>query len=119
MPIGGLSIHAVDIRHGLAAAGLHVDVFHVAGTDRICVASGRIGDNALLDDAALSTTLPAGGYEVHFHVRDYFVANRPDPALPDLLDTVVFAFTIDDPDKHIHLPMKFSPVGYSLFKGDP
>lgn len=119
MPVGGLSIHAVDIRDGLPAAGLHVDVFHVVGADRTCMASGRVGDNALLDDPALSATLPAGGYEVHFHLRDYFAAGRADPALPELLDIVVFAFSIADPGKHIHLPLKFSPVGYSLFKGDP
>lgn len=119
MPAGGISIHAVDARDGLPAQGMHVDVFRMAGDERVCIAAGRIGADALLRVPELGGRQEKGCYEVHFHAGPYFDARRPADAPSPLLDVVVFAFEIADPEHHVHLPLKMTPVGYSLFKGDP
>lgn len=119
MAAGGISIHAVDARDGLPAEGMHVDVFRVGGEERLCIAAGRIGARALLDVAELGQPQEKGRYEVHFHAGAYFDARSGAGALPPLLDVVAFAFEIADPDEHVHLPLKMTPAGYSLFRGDP
>jgi 5-hydroxyisourate hydrolase len=119
MPGGGLSIHAVDARDGRPAAGLRVEVFRRLESGLIEVAAGRIGKDALLRAPQLEAEREKGGYEVHFHAGDYFAERRHADDLPPLLDIIVFTFEIGDPSQHIHLPLKMTPVGYSLFKGDP
>jgi 5-hydroxyisourate hydrolase len=114
----GLSIHTVDVSRGIVATGLEVGVDQVAadGT-RLRLAGGRIGGTGVLDAPALSQPLEAGVYEATFHVGAYFrdaaIALPPIP----FLDVVVYRFGIADPRQHYHLPFKFTPWGYSCFRG--
>lgn len=119
MAAGGISIHAIDARDGLPAQGMRVDVFRLAGEECFCIAAGQIAANALLQVGELDRPQKKGRYEVHFHAGAYFDARRDADAPTPLLDVVVFTFEIADPAHHVHLPLKMTPVGYSLFKGDP
>lgn len=120
MTAGGVSIHVVDARDGLPAEGLRVDVYRRTDDGgRAAIAGGHIGRNALLADPRLEARQRLGGYEVHFQAGDYFERHRSGGELPSLVDIVVFAFEIEDASRHIHLPLKMTPCGYSLFKGDP
>ncbi len=112
----GMSIHCVDASRGLAAQGLEVEVFALAPERRL-LAGGRITERGLLDAAAIAERLASGEYEVLFRVADYYRASAtPLPAFP-FLEVACFRFGIDDPDRHYHLPFKFTPYGYSLFRG--
>ena len=58
-----------------------------------------------------------GTYEVEFGVGAFFCeAGVPIPD-PSFLDVAVFRFGIDAVQEHFHLPFKFTPWGFSMFRG--
>ena len=116
-PVGGISIHVVDVSRGVIAAGMRVEL-HATGSERRRLASGTINAKGLLDDPVLmSEAMQSGYYEAVFHVADYYrAAGVALPALP-FLDVVTYRFAVGDTRQHYHLPMKFTPWGYSCFRG--
>jgi len=114
---GGLSIHVVDVSRGVVAAGMQVEVY-AATTSRTLLCAGEINAKGVLDEAALmSETIGAGYYEAVFHTAAYYrLAGVPLPDQP-FLDMVTYRFGISDITQHYHLPMKFTPWGYSCFRG--
>jgi 5-hydroxyisourate hydrolase len=111
---GGISIHAVDISTGRVAAGLRVEL-HRLQPDPVLVAAGAIGTNGLLDHAcAKGDGIIAGLYELRFNLGGFFrEAGRDVP----FLDQVPFRFQLRHVAEHYHLPFKFTPFGFSLFRG--
>jgi 5-hydroxyisourate hydrolase len=114
---GGMSIHVVDVSRGVIAAGMRVEL-HSADAARSLLCDGRINAKGVLDEPVLmSERIVAGCYEAVFHVADYYRdAGVPLPALP-FLDVVTYRFAVGDTRQHYHLPMKFTPWGYSCFRG--
>jgi 5-hydroxyisourate hydrolase len=114
----GISIHAVDVALGIVAAGMLVEVFALpAGQQRRLVARGALSPKGTLDDAALAVTFAPGCYEAVFHVGAYYRdVGMPLPDVP-FLDVVSYRFGISEPRQHYHLPFKFTPWGYSCFRG--
>lgn len=108
--MSGVSPHAVDVAAGRPAAGMRVEIFALA-PDRRRIADGVLNAGGTLDHAVTRETLPEGLYEAVFHVGAYF--GSPG----GFLDEVPFRFRIADPSQHYHLPLKFTPWGYSLFRG--
>lgn len=117
---GGISIHAVDVSRARKARGLKVSLFRTEADRRRLIANGEIAPNALFDHPIVQGEgITEGDYEVEFRVADYYRAQRVEVADPPFLDIVVFPFTITDIARHIHLPFKMTPWGYSLFRGNP
>ncbi|MEA2931092.1 MAG: 5-hydroxyisourate hydrolase [Hyphomicrobiales bacterium] len=115
---GGISVHAVDVSHGRPAQGLRVDIYALAGVRKL-IASGKLAANGAMDDpVARGDVVVAGTYEVVFHVGDYLKSVGAPTSTPPFLDTVPFRFTIADAAQHYHLPFKFTPWGFSLFRGN-
>ena len=115
--VGGLSIHVVDVSRGVVASAMRVQLFR-ADEPRILVCDGDINDKGALNAPELmSDRIVAGYYEAVFHVADYY--RGAGVALPDLpfLDVVNYRFAVGDVRQHYHLPMKFTPWGYSCFRG--
>ncbi|WP_299987159.1 hydroxyisourate hydrolase [uncultured Ruegeria sp.] len=113
---GGVSIHAVDVANGVPAGGLGVRLYF--GDDRQLVAKGNCQDSGLLDHpVARGTGMKRGVYEVEFDVGDYYRKRGVESPDPAFLDTAVFRFGIDKVEQHFHLPFKFTPWGFSLFRG--
>ncbi len=114
---GGISIHAVDIAGGTPAAGLGVRLWRL-DDDRVQVAAGYCSESGLLEHpVAEGTGVKRGMYEVEFDVGSYY--REHGIALPDplFLEVAVFRFGIDRISEHFHLPFKFTPWGFSLFRG--
>ena len=112
----GISIHVVDVSRGVAATGMKVELYATQPSRRLLV-SGQTAANGQLEDRALAARLPAGAYEVLFHVGDWYRKERIAlPAVP-FLDIVTYRFGIADPEQHYHLPFKCTPWGYSCFRG--
>jgi len=110
---GGISVHAVDVANGRPALGLRVSIWRVA-PDRTLLAEGQLGaDGTLQAPVVKGDGVTAGEYEVLFHVGEFFGANEQTK----FLTTVPFRFAIDKIEEHFHLPLKFTPWGYSLFRG--
>jgi 5-hydroxyisourate hydrolase len=115
----GVSIHAVDVSRGIVAEGMHVELY-VLGSDEHewrLVARGRISGKGLLEDPALETRFVPGCLEAVFYVGRFYEATGVSlPSVP-FLDVVPYRFGIADSDQHFHLPFKFTPWGYSCFRG--
>ena len=75
-------------------------------------ADGRVEAPLLADDAFAD-----GVYELRFFVGEYLRIHRsalPDPAF---LDIIPIRFGIADAGQHYHVPLLFSPYGYSTYRG--
>jgi 5-hydroxyisourate hydrolase len=123
--VGGLSIHCVDVARGRIATGLRVSVCRLrpdaSGAGEI-IASGLVGLQGLMEHPALmSEAICAGGYEVCFDVGGYYRQFRHEPGHdlgePGFLEMVPYRFHISRIEQHTHLPFKFTPWGFSLFRG--
>lgn len=114
---GGVSIHVVDVSRGVVATGMHVEVY-AATPMRALLCAGQVGAKGTLEDAVLmSEAIGPGYYEAVFHVAAYYrLAGIVLPPQP-FLDVVSYRFGISDVVQHHHLPMKFTPWGYSCFRG--
>ena len=113
---GGLSIHVVDVAHGVVAAGMRIELYALEPARRL-IAQGAANAQGQLDDPALALRFAPGAYEAVFHVADYYRgAGIALPAVP-FLGVVHYSFGIADSDQHYHLPFKVTPWGYSLFRG--
>ena len=112
---GGISIHCVDVAHGRVAVGLGVRLCRGDGTP---LASGMVGAKGLFEHPALmSDAIGPGAYEVVFAVGDFYRALGAAVPQPSFLEDVPYRFHIADAAQHYHLPFKFTPWGFSLFRG--
>lgn len=114
---GGISIHAVDVSRGIPAAGLKLNLRRIE-PDEIEIASGVCASNGHFQHpVAEGKGVERGIYQIEFDVGEYF--RGCEIALPDpsFLEVAVFRFGIDRVNEHFHLPFKFTPWGFSLFRG--
>jgi len=114
---GGISIHAVDVANGVPAAGLRVRLFKLDGAAGE-IAKGECGsDGHLRHPVADGLGVEKGRYRAEFDVGNYY--SRKGTALPDppFMDIACFEFGIGNVKEHFHLPFKFTPWGFSLFRG--
>jgi 5-hydroxyisourate hydrolase len=110
--MGKISLHAVDVAAGRPARGMRVEIWRIA-PERLKLGEGNVRDNGTFETASAGV----GQYEAVFHIGAHFRALGtvlPDPAF---LDAAVFRFGIADPAVEYHLPLKFTPWGFSLFRG--
>ncbi len=114
MKAGGISLHAVDVVSGRAAAGLEVAIDRIEPS-AVRIAEGTLGAGGTLDHPVVDGAgVEAGVYVARFAVRAFYAGMSI--ACP-FLDLVEFRFEISDPGEHVHLPLKFSPWGFALFRG--
>jgi 5-hydroxyisourate hydrolase len=113
-----LTLHAIDNFHGTPAAGLVCDLSRRAGEAYrpiktvVTAANGRPAEPLLVDDA-----LTAGHYELLMHVEAYFAALGVKLPSPTFLSLVPIRFQIRDAGQRYHLPVLFTPWGYSYYRG--
>ncbi len=116
-PAGGISIHAVDISRGIPAGGLSVRLYRI-DSHRDLIATGTCTGSGLFEHAvATGEGIERGMYEVEFDVSSYYRASSVDIPEPAFLEVALFRFGIDKVNEHFHLPFKFTPWGFSLFRG--
>lgn len=114
---GGISIHAVDVARGIPAFGLTV-LLRRLDPDPAEVARGVCAhDGHLIDPVANGAGVIRGMYEVRFGVAEYYRGSGVDIPDPSFVEDAVFRFGIDRLSEHFHLPFKFTPWGFSLFRG--
>jgi 5-hydroxyisourate hydrolase len=114
---GGISVHAVDVAHGRPGTGMRVEIhrLHSDGS-RALIAEGALSAAGALDHPVTSGAgVEAGVYEVLFHLSDFYARSENPP--PPFLEVVPFRFRVFDAALHYHLPIKFTPWGFSLYRG--
>jgi 5-hydroxyisourate hydrolase len=121
-PAGGISLHAVDVARGVPAQGLRAELWLLSADDTEggaprCIADGAVGANGQLDHPCVrGEGIVAGLYEARFHVGAH-LREAVGPEASPFLDVVPFRFRLTEVAQHVHLPFKFTPWGYSLFRG--
>ena len=114
---GGISIHAVDVAHGVPAGGLPVRLRRLA-LEPATIAEGACADTGhFVHSVSDGVGVLRGEYEVEFGVGGYFRQKGVSIPDPSFLDVAVFRFGVDAVQEHFHLPFKFTPWGFSLFRG--
>ena len=113
----GMSIHVVDVARGQVARGLRVRVELLTEEGRTMVAEGVISDDGLLHAPEIAVELPAGIYDVTFWIGEWLRATGASGPSISFLDVVPYRFGLADPSAHYHLPFKFTPWGFSCFRG--
>jgi 5-hydroxyisourate hydrolase len=96
---------------------MQVDIYALEGVRKV-IANGKLAASGALDHPVVrGDGVKVGTYEVVFHVGDYLRATGAPTSTPPFLDLVPFRFAIADAAQHYHLPFKFTPWGFSLFRG--
>lgn len=110
---GGVSLHALDVAAGVPARGMRVELWALAPTRRQ-VASGWIGRDGQLEHAsAVGLGVTLGTYQALFHVGEYLRDKGLQPS--PLVEEVTVRFHVRDLGEHLHLPLRFTPWGFTLF----
>ena len=117
MKAGGISVHAVDVARGRVAEGMAVRIDRIEPDGaRVTIAEGRIGPTGTLEHpVAQGEGVEPGEHEVLMHLGAFHRATGSEA--PPFLDVVPFRFRVLDLAQHYHLPIKFTPFGYSLYRG--
>lgn len=115
---GGISIHAVDISRGIPAEGLQVLLLRLDDHSKVEVAKGECNESGLLTHPVeKGAGVERGMYCLRFDVGSYYRSANVQIPSPGFLESAEFHFGVDRIEEHFHLPIKFTPWGYSLFRG--
>ena len=117
---GRLTLHAIDTFFGVTGAGLQIDLNEQNGNSDeyrlvktvFTLAGGRTAAPVLIGDE-----FRTGRYELLLHLDDYFLQRRADLPSPNFLTKVPLRFAIYDANQNFHVPVLFSPWGYSYYRG--
>ena len=113
-----LTMHAIDNFHGTPGAGMVCDLSVRDGDDYRPLktittgTNGRSPEPLLIDDG-----LKVGRYELLMHVEEYFARIGVTLPSPNFLGLVPIRFHIRDAGQRYHLPILFTPWGYSYYRG--
>ena len=114
----GISIHVVDVVQGVAAVDMLVAVHELKPGELRLVGRGRIAEDGVLRHPMnLGTGVAAGTYEVELAIGAWYRGRRVDVGEPAFLETGTFRFNVVDAEEHVHLPIKLSPFGMSIWRG--
>jgi 5-hydroxyisourate hydrolase len=113
-----LTMHAIDTFHGTPGAGMKCQLSVLEGGQYREIKSvttaenGRTAEPLLAEDA-----LKPGRYELLLYFEDYFRKRDVKLPTPNFLSVVPVRFVIKDVTQRYHLPVLFSPWGYSYYRG--
>jgi 5-hydroxyisourate hydrolase len=116
--VGGISLHAADVASGQPATGMAVEVVALGPDGVRLLAQGLLGPSGALDHPLARGELPvsAGPHEARFYVGDWLRSQDVSSGRV-FMEVAVFRFEVLDPSRHVHLPLKFTRWGLSLFRG--
>ena len=104
--MGKLTTHILDTARGKPGAGVRVELFRLDGEKRSVVADTRTNADGRTDAPLVEgDKFKPGTYELVFHVGAAF------------FDRVPVRFTVADASQHYHVPLLFSPWGYTTYRG--
>lgn len=111
-----LTTHVLDTMHGTPASGMRFDLLMLHGDHSHHLLTGATNADGRAEGPLLEgAQFRLGGYELVFHVGQYFERLGVEPATP-FLDTVPVRFTISEM-AHYHVPLLVSPFSYSTYRG--
>lgn len=109
-----ISTHVLDSGSGKPVHGMEVTLFSVVKGQRIELARGVTGNNGRIENlGADDGVLKDGTYCLHFATGNYYTRDRVSVFYP----YVEVAFNVDGKQPNYHVPLVFSPFGYSTYMG--
>jgi 5-hydroxyisourate hydrolase len=105
-----LSTHVLDTALGRPAPGIRVTL---ESDGAVLASSVTDADGRVADLSAPDGPLRAGSYRLTFSVADYFSSTGRQSFYAD----IVVQFQIGARTEHYHVPLLFSPFGYSTYRG--
>jgi len=116
--VARLSTHVLDTSLGLPAAGVIVELCLLAGDERRLLTTTVTNADGRTDVPLLSgDRLDVGVYELTFRVRDYLRRAHTTLSDPPFLGDIVVRVGIAESAGSYHIPLLFSPYGYSVYRG--
>lgn len=117
--MGKLSTHVLDTYSGRPAAGVAIDLDHLAEDGaRVRLKSVTTNGDGRTDEPLLmGAALKPGRYELSFHVGAYFAGLGAAPGPIPFLDIVPVRFGVADAAANYHVPLVVSPWTYTTYRG--
>jgi 5-hydroxyisourate hydrolase len=116
--MGQLTTHVLDIRGGLPAAGVRIELFELTQT-----APGLLVSTVTGKDGRCSAPLIAGAdfhagrYALTYYLAEYFRALGVELPHPAFIEEAIIRVGIATPTEHYHVPLLISPWSYSVYRG--
>jgi 5-hydroxyisourate hydrolase len=111
-----LTTHVLDSMRGKPAAGMRFDLLMLHGDHSHRLLTANTNEDGRTDQPLLEGDhFHLGGYELIFHVGQYFEQLGTDIESP-FLDLVPIRFVMTE-QSHYHVPLLVSPFGYSTYRG--
>ncbi len=110
---GKLSTHVLDLTRGAPAAGLKIELWRQEGAPRLLKTVATNADGRTDAPLLAGAEVAAGGYELVFHVREYFAGRGVECPF---LDRVPVRFILAE-GASCHVPLLVSPWAYSTYRG--
>ncbi len=115
---GRLSTHVLDTHAGRPAVGMAVELYELAGSRYIRLATATTNADGRTDQPLIGgRPLPMGRYELRFAVGDHFRVRGIEGGNPPFLDIVPLRFSVAEPEGHYHVPLLCTPWSYSTYRG--
>jgi 5-hydroxyisourate hydrolase len=116
--VSAVTTHVLDTATGAPAAGVLVRLEHVSGSGAV----SEIGRASTDQDGRASGLGPAqlkpGTYRLVFDTAGYAQAQQAgDDAEPAFFPEVTVTFVVGGLPRDYHVPLLFSPFGYSTYRG--
>lgn len=107
-----ISTHVLDIAKGAPAAGIVIELHH-GGRG---IASSITNKDGRTDEPLITADrIPAGPYELVFHVADYL--RKHHAAANPFFDNITIRFHVTDDTASYHIPLLLAPHAYSTYRG--
>ena len=117
---GRLTLHAIDTFYGVTAAGLRIDLGVQDGNSdqyRVIKTVETLVGGRTAAPVLLPGELATGRYEFLIHFDTYFAGRGAQLPTPPFLKKVPIRFAVADASQNYHVPVLFSPWGYSYYRG--
>ncbi|MBL0930282.1 MAG: hydroxyisourate hydrolase [Alphaproteobacteria bacterium] len=113
-----LTIHILDTFTGEGAAGAWVEFSRRDGEAYTPIARFAVDAKGRAPAPLLEgDELPRGAYQIEIHAGAYYAARGQKPSDGAALDIAPIRFSIFDGKRNYHLPVLFSPYGYTTYLG--
>jgi len=110
----GITTHVLDVARGSPARGVRVKLERIVGDAWELIGDGETDlDGRVQTLVAPDVALIPSTYRLTFDTHGYARKNLFDCFFPE----VQIVFDVKDSSQHYHVPLLFSPYGYSTYRG--
>jgi 2-oxo-4-hydroxy-4-carboxy-5-ureidoimidazoline decarboxylase len=112
---GELTTHLLDVAQGRPAAGVPIELYVLSAQGPADLVATAISNEDGRTSAPLiaGRPIPNGTYELRFSLGAYFSGQTGSA----FLEVVPVRFTTAEPEGRYHIPLLFTPWGYSTYRG--